>query len=467
MLLPRRGLALRPPRFSRGLRAQAQHSNGPEGPHERAFPRQTGLHSPPLAMATPRQLSQYLDQFVVGQDYAKKVLSVAVFNHYQRIHTHMAALEANAYLEERRNFPQPPYPSTDPAASVSTAHIRPLRKPQTLPPLPTQLFDKSNVLIIGPTGSGKTLLVRTLAKILDVPFSVSDATSFTQAGYVGDDVDVCIQRLVTSANGDPVRASMGIVYIDEVDKIAKKSGTDGTRDVGGEGVQQSLLRMMEGSTVTVAGKGGDALGGKSDSQYHVDTTNVLFVLSGAFVGLDNVVKTRLTENRGAMGFSSGNFFTSTKVLDYSIDPSDLVKYGFIPEFISRVPSIATLSPLTIADMRRILTEVKGSLISQYQAQFGSIGVEIKFTSAALDEVCRKALERGGGARALRGILERVLLEPMHDVPGSHIRHVLITDRTIRGEGPAQCWPQGDATLSFWEAWAAEEREYREQEDHKD
>jgi len=164
-----------------------------------------------------------------------------------------------------------------------------------------------------------------------------------------------------------------------------------------------------------------------------------------------------------MGFASGNYFTATpKAVDHALDPSDLVKYGFIPEFVSRVPSIATLSPLSIPDLRRILTEVKGSLISQYQSQFGNIGVEIKFTSAALDEVCLKAIERGGGARGLRGILERVLLEPMHDVPGSHVRHVLITAATIRGESPAQCWVKSDtAIVAFWEAWAAEEREYRE------
>jgi len=224
--------------------------------------------------------------------------------------------------------------------------------------------------------------------------------------------------------------------------------------------------MMEGSTVTVQAKGIDALGGKSEAQYHIDTTNVLFVLSGAFVGLDNVVRTRLAESRGSMGFASNNYFTATpKNLDQVVDPTDLVKYGFIPEFISRIPSIATLSPLTVPDLRRILTEVKGSLISQYQSQFGNIGVEIKFTSAALDQVCLKAVERGGGARGLRGIMEKVLLEPMHDVPGSDIRHVLITAATIRGDSPAQCWSKSDsAIVAFWEAWAAEEREYREKKE---
>ncbi|KAJ6516167.1 P-loop containing nucleoside triphosphate hydrolase protein [Mycena sanguinolenta] len=456
----------------RRIRTQAQQHGGSDGytsgTGERAFPRShLGVNAPPFGMATPRQLSQYLDQFVVGQEHAKRVLSVAVFNHYQRVQN-LAAWEAAREASVHG-------PEEDYNAGVSTAHIRPLRKPQILrpylPPPPTQLFDKSNVLIIGPTGSGKTLLVRTLARVLDVPFSVSDATAFTQAGYVGDDVDTCISRLVTVANGDPIRASMGIVYIDEIDKIAKKTGTDGSRDVGGEGVQQALLRMMEGATVTVQAKGAvDALGAKSEAQYQIDTTNVLFVLSGAFVGLDNVVKSRLAQSRGGMGFTvntPSHFFTPHKVLDQVVDQTDLVKYGFIPEFVSRIPSIATLAPLTVPDLRRILTEVKGSLISQYQSQFGNIGVEIKFTSAALDEVCFKAIERGGGARGLRGILEQVLLEPMHDVPGSDIRHVLITAATIKGDSPARCWPKSDeANVQFWEAWAAEERQYREKKEER-
>jgi len=217
--------------------------------------------------------------------------------------------------------------------------------------------------------------------------------------------------------------------------------------------------MMEGSTITVQAKGKS-----TEAQYHIDTTNVLFVLSGAFVGLDDVVRKRLAENRGSMGFASGNYFTPYKVqkgLDQNVDPSDLVKYGFIPEFVSRVPSTATLAPLTIPDLRRILTEVKVSLVSQYQSLFGNIGVEIKFTSAALDEVCLKAIQRGGGARGLRGIMEKVLLDPMHDIPGSDVRHVLVTAATIRGESPAQCWSKSDgASVDFWEAWAAEERQYR-------
>ncbi|KIJ70340.1 hypothetical protein HYDPIDRAFT_23455 [Hydnomerulius pinastri MD-312] len=478
--------------LTRNLRTQARYEYIPrEEPDEGSFMRPAGL-------ATPRQLVQYLGEFVVGQENAKKVLSVAVFNHYNRVRANLSAIEDQEDTPSWNEI----NPSDGPSG-VTPAHIHP--HPQRLPPpqLPQQprhsfpLFEKSNVLVIGPTGSGKTLLARTLARVLDVPFSVSDATSFTQAGYVGEDVDMAIQRLLQAANWDPVRASSGIVYIDEVDKIARKSGgtgIEGSRDVGGEGVQQALLRMMEGSVITVQGKSSGPLepppsaagegrsrpGARGQSpppprpdSYNIDTSNVLFILSGAFVGLDTVVKRRVA--KGSIGFTanlapkdedseSGGgfmpFFTpnrrsSQNVLDL-VEPSDLVKYGFIPEFISRLPSMTTLAPLTIPDLRRILTEVRGSLISQYTALFGYSGVEIRFTSAALDQICRKAAERGGGARGLRGIMETLLLEPMYEVPGSSVRYVLIDEDVVLGKKQAMYWTRGEGP-GFWAAWANEEQ----------
>lgn len=322
-----------------------------------------------------------------------------------------------------------------------------------------------------------------------MPFSINDATSFTQAGYVGEDVDMCVQRLLQAANHDPYRASMGIVYIDEVDKIARRSGNgaDGTRDIGGEGVQQALLRMIEGSVVSVQAKGapveatseGRTRPGqrplhpstKTDT-YHIDTSNVLFIFSGAFVGLDQIVKRRVA--KGSIGFTANissesestgemSFFTPNNSVERppsnileQVQPADLMKFGLIPEFISRMPSVTTLSPLTAGDLRRILTEVKGSLVSQYTALFAYSDVEIKFTNSALCAICRKAVERGGGARGLRGLMESILLDPMYEVPGSGIRHVLITRAVVEGAIPPLTWPHGEGAAA-WNAFAEEER----------
>ncbi|KAL7282446.1 hypothetical protein ACG7TL_003917 [Trametes sanguinea] len=435
-------------------------------------------------------LVKYLNEYVVGQENAKKVLSVAVFNHYNRVQANMKAMYD---YDEPPHIPGSSYAGTERSnfmGSRASPYQRAERvlEPPLIPRTPLPPFEKSNVLVIGPTGSGKTLLAKTLAKVLDVPFSVSDATTFTQAGYVGDDVDMCVQRLLQSANWDPYKANMGIIYIDEIDKIARKSsGPETTRDVGGEGVQQALLRLMEGSIINVPAKGpsmppptSGARGGRQGmpspvqwpDSYAVDTSNILFILSGAFVGLEDIIKKRMA--KGSIGFTANlatstsdtgmpfftpNVNTPTTMLE-QVEPHDLVKFGFIPEFIGRVPSITTLAPLSLTDLRRVLTEVKGSLISQYTALFEYSGIEIKFTSGAIEEICKKAAARGGGARGLRGIMEALLLDPMYEAPGSWIKRILIRQEAVLGEAPPDYWGASKIEADkFWKAYEAEEERY--------
>ncbi|CDO76266.1 hypothetical protein BN946_scf184470.g24 [Trametes cinnabarina] len=334
-----------------------------------------------------------------------------------------------------------------------------MREPPLIPRTPLPPFEKSNVLVIGPTGSGKTLLAKTLAKVLDVPFSVSDATTFTQ---------------LQSANWDPYKANMGIIYIDEIDKIARKSiGPETSRDVGGEGVQQALLRLMEGSVVNVPATKGPSMPGSANGMrggrqgmpspvqwpdsYAVDTSNILFILSGAFVGLEDIIKKRMA--KGSIGFTA-NLSTSTPetgmpfftpnlnnpptLLD-QVEPSGEI-LTFIPEFISRMPSITTLAPLSTSDLRRVLTEVKGSLISQYTALFEYSGIEIKFTSGAIEQICKKAAARGGGARGLRGIM--------------WIKRILIREEAVLGEASPDYWGSGKSEADkFWRTWEMEEERY--------